>query len=206
MSGHGGYRVGSGRKKKVTFSQLNDAQLDSPIELTKGHSAFTDEQAAILSQSPHVVSVTKKSVSYTLVFKEVFWRKYMQGHMPDKIFRDLGIDPQMLGENRIWGLVTSLRNLVAEGLPFTNGREPKDSKQKSKAVSAPITDADVVAATDLVLPRVTKPPRPPKNPRVVIPTVSRDDMQRLFHQVAYLSQEMEFLKKIILAGTQEKSI
>jgi len=206
MSGHGGARPGAGRKKKVTFTDLSSTQLDAPIALINGHSSFTEEQIAVLMQSPHVVNVTKKTVSYTLVFKESFWRRYMQGVMPDKIFRDYGIDPQILGEHRIWGLVTSLRELVAKGLPFTNGREPKQPKNEAPSNQKPeIRDIEADDLPDLEFKGVSPPPRPPKSPRVVIPTVSRDDLQRLFHQVAYLSQEMEFLKKIILAGRPEKS-
>lgn len=201
MAKHGGARPGAGRKKKIIYTDLSNVQLDAPISLIKGHSSFTKEQLTVLSQSPHVVSVTKKTVSYTLVFKEAFWRRYMQGVMPAKIFREFGLDPDILGENRIWGLVTSLRELVAKGLPFTNGRETQPNKNKAKSV---IIDVEAEDRPDLELKDIPKPPRSPKNPRVVIPTVSRDDLQRLFHQVAYLSQEMEFLKKIILADRSEK--
>lgn len=124
----------------------------------------------------------------------------MQGVMPVKIFREFGIDPDILGENRIWGLVNSLRDLIAKGLSFTNGRETQPNKSEANFIK----DVEAEDRPDLELKELPKPPRQLKNPRVVIPTVSRDDLQRLFHQVAYLSQEMEFLKKIILAGKSEK--
>jgi len=199
MAGQGGARPGAGRKKKITYTDLSDVQLDAPISLINGHSSFTKKQMEVLSQSPHVVSVTNKTISYTLVFKEAFWRRYIQGVMPAKIFREFGIDPDILGENRIWGLVNSLRDLIAKGLPFTNGRETQPNKNEANFIK----DVEAEDRPDLEL-KLPKQPRPIKNPRVVIPTVSRDDLQRLFHQVAYLSQEMEFLKKIILAGKSEK--
>ncbi|MDR2267311.1 MAG: hypothetical protein LBE09_07015 [Christensenellaceae bacterium] len=193
----GGARPGAGRKKRITYTDLSNVNLDAPISPSNGHSSFTQEQMEILSQSPHVVSVTKKTVSYMLIFKELFWRRYKQGAMPDKIFRDFGIDPQIVGMNRIWGL-------VAKGLQFTNGRERQPGKgnvsPKPNAVIQEVTAADM---PDLDL-NVPKPPRSTKSPRVVVATVSRDDLQRLFHQVAYLTQEMEFLKKIILAGKNER--
>ena len=204
-NGHGGVRPGSGRKKKIVYTGLSNEQPDAATPIIKGHKTFTREQLAFLSKSPHVDSVTTKTISYTLVFKEAFWRRYMQGVMPDKIFREFGIDPKMLGENRVWGLVSALRELVGKGLPFTNGREPQAPQDKEKPDVGPvIQDVEAADVPDIELTGVTKPPRPPKSPRVVVPTVSRDDLQRLFHQVAYLSQEMEFLKKIILAGKNER--
>jgi hypothetical protein len=202
----GGKRLGAGRKKKITYTDLSEVKMDAPIQLINGHSSFTKEQVAILSASPHVESITSKTISYTLVFKEAFWRRYMQGVMPDKIFQTYGIDPKILGENRIWGLVTSLRRLVSKGLPFANGREPSPQhrEHKERYESPMIQDVEADDVPDLQLNIPTKPPRPPKPPRVIVPTVSRDDMQRLFHQVAYLTQEMEFLKKIILAGKNER--
>jgi hypothetical protein len=124
--------------------------------------------------------------------------------MPDKIFRDFGIDPQIVGRNRIWGLVTVLRGLVAKGLQFTNGCERQPGKgnvrPKPNAVIQEVTAEDM---PDLEL-NVPKPSRSGRSPRVLVPTVSRDDLQRLFNQVAYLTQKMEFLKKIILAGKNER--
>jgi hypothetical protein len=117
----------------------------------------------ILSQSPHVVSVTKKTVSCTLIFKELFWQQYKQGAMPDKIFCDFGIDPQIVGRNRIWGFVTVLRGLVAKGLQFTNGRERQPGKAnvrpKPNAVIQEVTAADM---PDLEL----NVPKLPRSPRV----------------------------------------
>jgi hypothetical protein len=195
---------GAGRKKRITYTDLSNVNLDAPISLNNGHSSFTQEQMEILSQSPHVVTVTKKTVSYTLIFKELFWRRYKQGAMPDKIFRDLSIDPQIVGMNRIWGLVNVLRGLAAKGLQFTNGCERQPGKGNvSPKPNAVIQDVTAEDMPDLDL-NVPKPPRSGRSPLVVVPTVSRDDLQRLFHQVAYLTQEMEFLKKIILAGKNER--
>ncbi|MDR2267148.1 MAG: hypothetical protein LBE09_06160 [Christensenellaceae bacterium] len=104
----GGARPGAGRKKRITYTDLSNVNLHAPISPSNEHSSFTKDQMEILSQSPHVVNVTKNTVSYTHIFKELFLRRYKQGIRPDKIFRDFGIEPQIVGKNR-WGLVTALR-------------------------------------------------------------------------------------------------
>jgi len=100
MAGHGGARLGAGRKKKITYTELSDVELDAPIPLIKGHSSFTKKQISILSESPHVVSITNKTISYTLVFKEAFWRRYIQGVMPAKIFKEFGYKWLNANDNR----------------------------------------------------------------------------------------------------------
>ena len=112
MAGRGGARPGAGRKKKVIFTQLTDVQLDAPIELSKGYSSFSEEQMAILSQSPHVDSVTKKTISYTLIFKEAFWRRYMKGVMPDKYFATLALTHKCLARIVFGDLSHHLEHLL----------------------------------------------------------------------------------------------
>lgn len=77
-----------------------------------------------MRKSPYVHNITRKTISYTLEFKELFWQRYLAGEMPDKIFRECGIDPDVLDDSRVWGLVTTLRRLAAKGLPFDEGRAP----------------------------------------------------------------------------------
>ncbi|MDR2266369.1 MAG: hypothetical protein LBE09_02115 [Christensenellaceae bacterium] len=116
---------------------------------------------------PHIVSVTEKIVSYTLIFEELFWRRYKQGAMPDKIFRDFGIDPKIVGMNRILGFVTVLRRLVSKGLPFTNGRERQPEKANVRAKpNAVIQEVTAEDMPDLVL----NVPKPPRSAKTIVPS------------------------------------
>ena len=164
---HGGVRPGAGRPRKDSTAFV--------------HAEFTPEQLQKLLDSPHVASVSRRSVSYTLAFKEMFWQRYCDGIAPIQIFIDAGIDPEILGRPRINGLAKSLRKSKECGVPFNEADEPHDGQQE-KGFDFPI---------------------PPKRP--ISTTISIDEAARLAHQVAYLTQQIEFLKKIILAGNGGKS-
>lgn len=164
----GGARPGSGRHRK------NGNGFE--------HTEFTPEQLQILLRSPHVAYVSRKSVSYTLAFKEHLWQRYCDGVPPVQIFADAGLSIEILGRSRINGLVKTLRKQKEKGLPFNEGSEPH-LDQPEKQFSFP------------------KPPRLPVSTQPIDPA----EAAKLVHQVAYLSQEMEFLKKIILAGKDGKS-
>lgn len=164
----GGARPGAGRHRKDSGS----------FE----HTEFTPEQLQTLLESPHIASVSRRSVSYTLAFKEQFWRRYCDGVAPVQIFADAGLSIEILGRPRINGLVKTLRKQKEKGLPFNEGDEPH-LDQPEKQFDFP------------------KPPRIPVNTQPINPA----ETAKLVHQVAYLSQEMEFIKKIILAGKDGKS-
>ena len=176
---HGGSRPGSGRKPKAQSKSFYGPDRRK----------FTVEQIATLKASPHISYVTQKTVSYTLAFKELFWEQYISGVLPETIFRENGIDPEILGKTRIYGLATTLRKQKEKGMPFREGRAPHLSYEEKLK---PKFD-------------VPKPPKPPKLPKNRFGEYTDADVDKLFHTVAYLSQEMEFLKKVILAANGGKS-
>lgn len=143
---------------------------------------FTPGMIAEFNESKYVARATRRTVSYTLAFKELFWKRYSDGERPEDIFRSCGINPDVLGPTRVWGVVSTLRKQIEQGKPFLEGSEPHLSVHKVEKFAIP------------------KPPRPPKMPRNPARTVSDAEIVKLYHQVAYLSQEMEFIKKTILAG------
>jgi hypothetical protein len=167
----GGARPGSGRPRKEP----------KPTERVK----FTEEEMTELKKSPHVVQVTEKTVSYTLAFKNLVWDQYTAGEMPDRIFMSNGLNPEILGTTRIYGLITLLRHQKEQELLFKEGRTPHK---------------DETSESEFDIPKLRSSGYKKKTPYIV----ADDDIQRLFHKVAYLSQEMEFLKKIILLGKDGK--
>ena len=164
-NGHGGVRPGSGRPRKDG----------------KEREEFTGEQLMELLSSPHIAFVTKKNVSYTVEFKEMFWQRYMDGIEPMQIFRDAGLNTDLLGRNRVTGFVKHLRTLKEKGLPFNDGNTPHHN-QPPKQHSVP--------------------PRRPKNSNPVI--LSDDEISKMFHKMKFMEQELEYIKKIILAGRDTK--
>ena len=170
-NGHGGTRSGAGRPRKEP----------KPIN----RNTLTEDQIRSLQASPYVTRISEnQQVSYTLAFKELFWQRFMDGVQPMQIFRDAGLSPDVLGENRINGFTAILRKKKEEGVAFTEGHH-----WSKKNEPAPKFD-------------VPKPPRKPSNAGG---RYSDMDIARLFHQVAYMTQELDFIKKIITAGTEEKS-
>jgi hypothetical protein len=149
---------------------------------TLEHAKFTSEQLKELVDSPYVASVSSKSVSYTKKFKEIAWKEYCSGIDPMEIFANHGLNPETLGKGRIIGFFKLLREARERELEFTEGSEPYPADAEKK-YTFPV------------------PPRLPKHGRP--PVMSDAEISKLAVTVAYLSQEVEFIKKIILSETEK---
>lgn len=149
---------------------------------TNERADLTTEQIVMLTKSPHVSCVTQKTISYTKAFKEDFWKRYCEGEQPSAIFASCGLDPEVLGQTRIYGLCSALRSLHSRGLPITEGRPPKGQAA-------------------LQIPKR----RSRQSATEVFASLSADDVHKLYQRVVYLTQEMEFLKKIMLLDREEGS-
>ncbi len=152
-------------------------------EGTYEHVTFTAEQLKELIDSPYVAYVSSKTVSYTKAFKEAAWKQYCDGTEPLEIFKEAGFNIETLGKDRILGFFKLLREAKEKGLSFTEGNEPYPEGAEKKYT-------------------FPTPPRRPK--RGHPPLMSDSEVNKLVAQVAYLKQEVEFIKKIILAEGQEK--
>lgn len=152
-------------------------------EGTYERAAFTAEQLKALTDSPHVAYVSSTTVSYTKAFKDAAWLRYCDGVDPVQIFEDAGLDTKTLGRARILGFFKLLREVRGRGLEFTEGNDPypKDNPD---------------------MPALPTPPRRANRgqPRLM----SESEINHLAAKVAYMSQEIEFIKKIILAEKKEK--
>ncbi|MCK9348181.1 MAG: HTH domain-containing protein [Sphaerochaetaceae bacterium] len=147
------------------------------------HVEFTPNQVHELLESPHVAYISRKSVSFTKTFKEMVWQRYLDGIKPKDIFIDAGLRVETFGMSRINSFIKTLRNQKERGLSFTEGNEPHLE--------------DAVVHTPF-----PKIPRRANNSRR--PVMNEKQLADLVNLVAYMSQEIEFLKKIILAGTEGK--
>jgi hypothetical protein len=93
----------------------------------------------------------------------------------------LGYDPEVFGAIRISGIQRHIRNEFREENGFHSGRKEKQpAVGKSKVLSA-----SVFSSTER-----------PKTPQ--------DAIKEMQHEIKFLRQELEFLKKISLARTTKK--
>lgn len=152
-------------------------------EGTYEHTTFTAEQLKELTDSPHVAYVSSKTVSYTKAFKDAAWKRYCDGIEPVQIFTDAGLNVEALGKARILGFFKLLREAKEKGLAFTEGGEPYPADAEKQ---------------------FTFPTPPRRANRGRPPVMSDSEINKLATKVAFMEQELEFLKKIILARTREK--
>lgn len=181
----GGKRPGAGRPRNI------------PLDPEEDRHEFTMWEREQLASNPNVSSVTKKTVSYTKEFKELFWKRINAGVHAVTIFAEAEIDPMILGQKRISGFAKQLRKQVELGLEFQEGRNPSfppKSEQKPRAKLKPGEKFDI-----------PKPPRLPKKRNTQRELYTDDEITDLIHTVEYMSQEIAFIKKIISAGTGGKS-
>jgi len=164
----GGRRPGAGRK---------------PMADSKIRKDFTAEELKELVMTEGIVSVTRKSVTYTEDFKVLFWTRYNDGADIGVIFSEAGINPEIIGRDRMRDLVRLIR------------------KQKDKEGQIQIK-VKTPSEGEAEKPQIPKPPNKPKYTRF---SLNEDEISRMYHQVAYMSQELEFIKKIICAETEGRS-
>jgi len=79
---------------------------------------FTEEEMNHLRASPYVLDISPSIVHFSAKFKELFWNSIKEGKEARKIVIELGIDPDILGENRLNGLKSMIRDEDRAGKGF----------------------------------------------------------------------------------------
>ena len=79
---------------------------------------FTEEEMNHLKSNSYVLDVSPSIVHFSAAFKEKFWNLLQEGTAPREIVIEMGIAPDILGENRVGGLKTMIRNEVTAGKGF----------------------------------------------------------------------------------------
>lgn len=91
--GHGGARPGAGRKPKSEANQDNGNRI-----------SFTNKQISEFLGSSFVAYISRKTITYTEEFKNIFWKRYLDGDNPEQIFFDCGLNPLIIGQNTYKGI------------------------------------------------------------------------------------------------------
>ena len=79
---------------------------------------FTVEEMNHLRASTYVLDVSPSIVHFSAKFKELFWNLIKEGKEPREIVIKFGIDPDILGVNRLNGLKTMIKEEVRAGKGF----------------------------------------------------------------------------------------
>lgn len=131
---------------------------------------FTQEELKAICASPYVKSATAKMIRFTVAFKEEFWRRYSEEYQsPRKIMEELGFDPEVIGDKRIAGILSHIREQVNSGEEFRDVRKVPETQTNSDDRLAP-----------------------------------SKSLLKMQHKLAYLEQEVEFIKKTIIADNEAR--
>ena len=131
-----------------------------------GWKSFTEEEILELKSNKYTHTVSASSISFTAEFKEKFWAGIQEGKRVETVTADLGINPEILGKNRLNGLRSMIRQEVKAGKGF---RDLDTYRAYHEGCTSPETK-----------------------------------IYYLEQQLAYKDQEIEFLKKIVSLGKEEK--
>ena len=77
--------------------------------------SFTKKEQTILKENKYTYSVAANTISYTIEFKNEFWKRYQTGQLPREIIQELGYDLKMIGETRLIGLTSMIKKQAQEG-------------------------------------------------------------------------------------------
>ncbi len=127
---------------------------------------FTKREIQLIKNNPYTYKVTEAQIYYTKEFKEEFWRRYQAGETPRAIVEALGYDPDMLGQSRINGLQTNIKKQANNSGGFNQGKGPR----RKRKLQRELYDVE------------NKP--------------TEETLVKMQHELLYLRQEVEFLKKI----------
>ena len=105
------------------------------VLLFMGVNYFTDEQLRLLEENPYVVKASKKSITYSDEFKELYWIDYQNGMQPIEIFKKYGFDPYALGSRRRDNFTNRLKKQAAREDGFKDTRSKNSGRPSTKELS-----------------------------------------------------------------------
>ena len=79
---------------------------------------FTKEEMELLQTNRYVITVRPSMIHFTIEFKKMFWDMMLSGKTPIEAVTELGLDPNILGEKRIYGLKSMIGNEARTGKGF----------------------------------------------------------------------------------------
>lgn len=137
---------------------------------------FSPEEVEELRANPYTERVSEEQISFTLAFKEAFWRLSVEGCTGNMAFRKLGYDPEVLGFERVHNITKRIRHAAKtpEGIQGVSKSRMRISKEH-------FSNADLEKMS------------------------RRESEQRLQREIVYLQQQMAFLKKLMRQPEEPES-
>lgn len=129
---------------------------------------FSPAEVEKLRANPYTERVTTEQISFTLAFKEEFWRLSVEGCTGNIAFRRLGYDPEVLGFERVHNITKRIRRAA---------RTPEGLQGKA-------TSRMRISKENFSRAELEKMSR-------------RESEQRLQNEIVHLQQQMAFLKKLM---------
>jgi len=81
---------------------------------------FTKEEMELLRESHYVIKVNENVIHFSAEFKQKFWESVNSGLTPRDAVISLGIDPDILGMNRVNGLRNKITEDINSGKGFSD--------------------------------------------------------------------------------------
>ena len=85
---------------------------------------FSAAEQELLRANPYTEKVTENHISFTLAFKQEFWRLSVEGCTGNMALRKLGYDPELLGFERVHNITKRIRRAGKS----PEGIQPADRK------------------------------------------------------------------------------
>ncbi len=138
---------------------------------------FSPEEVEALRTNRYTERVTAEQISFTLAFKEEFWRLSVEGCTGNMAFRKLGYDPEVLGFERVHNITKRIRRAA---------RTPEGLKGKARSRMR-------ISKKNFSSAELEKMSR-------------RESERRLQNEIVHLQQQMAFLKKLMRQPDEPDSI
>ncbi len=138
---------------------------------------FTEEEILTLRQNPHTLSVTENRLSFTLEAKKKILESYGTGKSMRQVLRELGYEPEVLGDARIKSIRHNLQDEAKSETGIHQGYARPINRKRLSPEEIEKLGADAASVI------------------------------RLKNEVVYLRAEVEFLKKIsqqVISGKRGK--
>lgn len=96
---------------------------------------FSKEEIKALKRSPYVAKASPIQVSFTTEFKQMAYQELTEGKTMRTILEESGINPEILGERRIWSMTFRMRQEAEREEGFEdqrrkNKRKPRKQKEE----------------------------------------------------------------------------
>lgn len=76
---------------------------------------FTEDELNILKKSPYILGVTPHQISYGRLFFQEYWRITQLGFSREETLEFLGLDPNILGDERVMSIGKRVKKMIQEG-------------------------------------------------------------------------------------------